>query len=66
MAWVLLELGVWGVVLLVAGALLAVCPTLGALPLLVRAVQRRRGVVAPAVEPVSLPDFRWEGERHEP
>ncbi|MFI2452313.1 hypothetical protein [Streptomyces sp. NPDC019539] len=55
-----------GVVLLVAGALLALCPTLGALPLLVRAVQRRRGVVAPAVEPVWLPDFRWEGERHEP
>ncbi|MFF7713417.1 hypothetical protein [Streptomyces sp. NPDC007988] len=66
MAWVLLELGAWGVVLLVAGALLVVCLTLGALQLLVRAVRRRRGVVEPAVEPVSLSDFRWEGERHEP
>ncbi|MFD4584005.1 hypothetical protein ACFWOY_03385 [Streptomyces sp. NPDC058423] len=66
-AWVLLELGAWGVVLLVAGALLVVCLTLGALQLLVWAVvRRRRGVVEPAVEPVSLSDFRWEGERHEP
>ncbi|MEU2493197.1 hypothetical protein [Streptomyces sp. NPDC007883] len=66
MAGVLLELGAWGVMLLVAGALLVVCLTLGALQLLVRAVQSRRGVVEPAVEPVSLSDFGWAGERHEP
>ncbi|MFG2760044.1 hypothetical protein [Streptomyces wuyuanensis] len=64
MAWALLEFGAWGAVFLVAGALLAVCPGLAALQLLVRAVQHRRGVDEPAAEPVSLSDLRRERERH--
>ncbi|MFJ9802352.1 hypothetical protein [Streptomyces wuyuanensis] len=64
-AWALLELASWGAVFLVAEALLLVCLALGALQFLVRAVRSRRGVAEPAAEPVSLSDFRWEGERYD-
>ncbi|MEU2158834.1 hypothetical protein ABZ532_28135 [Streptomyces sp. NPDC019396] len=59
MAWGLLGLTVWGVVLFAGGVVLLVLMGLGGLQLLLGAVRRSRGV-EPATEQASLADFRWE------